>query len=414
MPVEWGNQLVLKLIELYESKGCLWDTNNREYKNKIKKYDAWEGLANELQIPRKDVEAKIHNLRSQFVREKKKIASSKGTGKARDEVIESSSWFAYDAMKFLLSGATTSGGTDTLEIQAQHQDTDTQYFELSSENTQNSIQWNPQATMEASPRPTSSKSSKKRMLQQEDKLGEAFDIMRSAKNKMEATPDEFDVYGRYVASELRLIKDEHSALMAKYYINNILTEARMGKYKQGYSTASTTPSEHQDSVTASNDNLYSIPRIVSPDPKQQRDFLKQLWFNLYSRGKGKISSSGFEHIFVSELKNGEVSGLHNWIYFGKEEAVNRINYLGYLKYSQLNDKGVVMKLHFNQQGVDKPVDTMFVGTSPELEIALYTLCFVTRADKDCRLKLGGKDVNIVSHTFRYRSKNLIGSAYPQI
>lgn len=120
MPVEWGNQLVLKLIELYESKGCLWDTNNREYKNKIKKYDAWEGLANELQIPRKDVEAKIHNLRSQFVREKKKIASSKGTGKARDEVIESSSWFAYDAMKFLLSGATTSGGTDTLEIQVSH------------------------------------------------------------------------------------------------------------------------------------------------------------------------------------------------------------------------------------------------------------------------------------------------------
>lgn len=100
------------------------------------------------------------------------------------------------------------------------------------------------------------------MLTQEDKLGEAFEIMRSAKNKMEATPDEFDVYWRYVASELRLIKDEHSALMAKYYINNILIEARMGKYKQDYSTASTTPSEHQDSVTASNDNLYSIPQTT--------------------------------------------------------------------------------------------------------------------------------------------------------
>lgn len=56
--------------------------------------------------------------------------------------------------------------------------------------------------MEASPRLTSSK---KRRLTQEDKLEEAFEIMRSAKNKMEATPDEFDVYGRYVASELRLI-----------------------------------------------------------------------------------------------------------------------------------------------------------------------------------------------------------------
>lgn len=161
-------------------------------------------------------------------------------------------------------------------------------------------------------------------------------------------------------------------------------------------------------------NFLKVKGIVTPDPRQQRDFLKQLWFNLYSRGKGKIGSSGFEHIFVSELKNGQVSGLHNWIYFSKEEAANRINYLGYLKYTQLSDKGVVMKHHFNQQGVDKPVDTMFIGTSPELEMALYTLCFVTRADNECKLKLGNNDVDIVSHTFRYRSKNLIGSAYPQI
>ncbi|KAG6458709.1 hypothetical protein O3G_MSEX010998 [Manduca sexta] len=161
-------------------------------------------------------------------------------------------------------------------------------------------------------------------------------------------------------------------------------------------------------------NFFKDKGFVTPDPKQQRDFLKQLWFSLYSRGKGKIGSSGFEHVFVSELRNGDVSGLHNWIYFSKEETANRINYLGYLKYVQLGEKGVVMKLHFNQQGSNKPVDSMFIGTSPELEIALYTLCFVTRADNDCKLKLGGKDVEIVTHTFRYRSKNLIGSAYPQI
>lgn len=153
---------------------------------------------------------------------------------------------------------------------------------------------------------------------------------------------------------------------------------------------------------------------VTPDPKQQRDFLKQLWFGLYSRGKGKISSSGFEHIFVSELKNGDVSGLHNWIYFQREEAANRINYLGYMKYEELGDKGAIIKLHFNQQGVDKPVNTIFIGTSPELEMALYTLCFVTRADNDCKLKLANKDVSITAYTFRYRSKNLIGSAFPQI
>lgn len=71
-------------------------------------------------------------------------------------------------------------------------------------------------------------------------------------------------------------------------------------------------------------------------------------------------------------------------------------------------------MHFNQQGVDKPVDSMFIGTSPELEIAVYTLCYVTRVDNDCKLKLGNNDVNIITHNFRYRSKNYIGSAFPQI
>lgn len=161
-------------------------------------------------------------------------------------------------------------------------------------------------------------------------------------------------------------------------------------------------------------NFLKDKGYVTPDPRQQRDFLKQLWFGLYSRGKGKISSSGFEHVFVSEVRNGDILGLHNWIYFAKEELANRINYLGYLKYVQLNDKGAVVKLHFMQQGIDKPVNSMIIGTSPEMDIALYTLCFVTRADQDCKLKLANNEIQIITHTFRYRSKNLIGSAYPQI
>lgn len=73
-----------------------------------------------------------------------------------------------------------------------------------------------------------------------------------------------------------------------------------------------------------------------------------------------------------------------------------------------------MRAHFNYQGVDKPVNGFFIGTSPELDIALYTLCFVTRADNDCLLKLANNDIIIKTQTFRYRSKNLIGTAYPQI
>lgn len=52
---------------------------------------------------------------------------------------------------------------------------------------------------------------------------------------------------------------------------------------------------------------------------------------MYARGGKRIGSSGFEHIFLGEIKNTEISGLHNWIYFDNEERNHRANYLGYLK-----------------------------------------------------------------------------------
>jgi hypothetical protein len=119
MSAAWGNEIVLQLIELYQNHRLLWDTSNRDYKNKVKKNDAWEDIANALKLPRKQVEAKVHNLRSQFLRETKKISSSKTTGSGQDDM-KYSLWFAYDSMKFLLRGATTSGTIDTLKTQVSH------------------------------------------------------------------------------------------------------------------------------------------------------------------------------------------------------------------------------------------------------------------------------------------------------
>lgn len=119
MVVVWGNDTVLSLLELYESCVLLWDTSRSDYRNKIKKNDAWEDIAKTLELPRKEIETKVHTLRSQFVRERKKVKSSKTTGSGREEV-KSSAWFAYVAMIFLLKEATTSGSLDALDTNVSH------------------------------------------------------------------------------------------------------------------------------------------------------------------------------------------------------------------------------------------------------------------------------------------------------
>lgn len=77
--------------------------------------------------------------------------------------------------------------------------------------------------------------------------------------------------------------------------------------------------------------------LIGKDPKEFKDLLRQLWFYMYSRGGGKIGSSGFEHIFLAEIKNNQVSGLHNWVYFNEEESQGRANYLGYMKKIDLGE-----------------------------------------------------------------------------
>lgn len=78
--------------------------------------------------------------------------------------------------------------------------------------------------------------------------------------------------------------------------------------------------------------------LVRKDYYEYKDLLRRMWFNLFSRGEGKIGSSGFEHVFMTELKLGtEVSGLHNWIYFNAEELKRRADYLGYIRKVDLGD-----------------------------------------------------------------------------
>lgn len=72
----------------------------------------------------------------------------------------------------------------------------------------------------------------------------------------------------------------------------------------------------------------------SRNEKTFKDQLYDLWFKLYRRTRGArvLDSSGFEHVFVGEVKRGsrEIIGFHNWIQFYLQEKAGNVDYQGYI------------------------------------------------------------------------------------
>jgi len=159
----------------------------------------------------------------------------------------------------------------------------------------------------------------------------------------------------------------------------------------------------------------------NPDvPSDTKGFLKllhKIWFDMYRRS-GTTDSSGFEHVFVGEVKDDKVSGFHNWIAFYLEEKKGDIDYRGYIKprgynEAETNSDDHILTLQFAWKGVEKMVGTSFIGVSPEFEMALYTTCFlVGQENNKVTLNTGTDefDLNIKVYTM---SHDKIGTSYSE-
>ena len=82
--MEWSNEKSLQLIDLYRGHECLWNPKIVDYKNRVKKVDAWNEICTQF-VPKLDVielKKKMESLLSSFRRERQKEkCSSSGTGK---------------------------------------------------------------------------------------------------------------------------------------------------------------------------------------------------------------------------------------------------------------------------------------------------------------------------------------------
>ena len=123
----------------------------------------------------------------------------------------------------------------------------------------------------------------------------------------------------------------------------------------------------------------------------------------------------FPIFLVGEVKNGKVNGFHNWLFFLLEELKGDVNYYGFSKgFGFGHGKGGIIKTIFEWEGSLKPVSSIFIGMSPELEFAIYTLAVLLKPNDQCTISLGGKTIDIQTHIFTNRGKKYLGTAFPDI
>ncbi|XP_069509449.1 uridylate-specific endoribonuclease C-like [Ambystoma mexicanum] len=164
-------------------------------------------------------------------------------------------------------------------------------------------------------------------------------------------------------------------------------------------------------------NFFSSKGIYQSQQEFKRD-LKEMWFGLYTRSKGPLDSSGFEHVFHGEIKSGKISGLHNWVQLYLLEKSGQANYLSYSYNGPWTSFPDVMAFQYKWSTYLKSVGSFYVGSSPEFDIAVYTLCYVTRPDKLCDLRIGGKTSKIQTYSWTNSTygdgKRYVASSYPNV
>ncbi|XP_062894514.1 uridylate-specific endoribonuclease A [Mobula hypostoma] len=156
-------------------------------------------------------------------------------------------------------------------------------------------------------------------------------------------------------------------------------------------------------------NLYNSVTDFKED-------LKNMWFGLYSRSNNILDSSGFEHVFAGEVKRGKVSGFHSWVRFYLAEKNKELNYYSYNYDGPWTNYPEILAMQFEWNGYYKEVGSEFIGSSPEFDFAIYTLCFIAKPNNTCKVSLGGKTMNIQTYTWTKSTygngKKYVASSFP--
>lgn len=163
-------------------------------------------------------------------------------------------------------------------------------------------------------------------------------------------------------------------------------------------------------------NYLIEKKIIAPDAAAFKKALVQMWFSYFRREEG-MDSCGFEHVFLGESKDDDVSGFHNWIQFWIEEVKGNVDYKGYMKPKNrrevVDNTDRVLSMQLGWKGETKNVTTLFIGTSPEFEFALYTLYFLCGGEHNI-VNIDGYEIDIRCYRIKSKYGDKISSCFPDL
>ena len=95
------------------------------------------------------------------------------------------------------------------------------------------------------------------------------------------------------------------------------------------------------------------------------------------------------------------------------------SYLGYIKPRshdstalETNDDDPILTLQFEWNGFEKFVGTSFIGVTPEFELAVYTMAFLSAEDGELvTLDAGGEKFDLKVRCHKYNIGVNVGSCY---
>ncbi|XP_046453697.1 uridylate-specific endoribonuclease B-like [Daphnia pulex] len=158
--------------------------------------------------------------------------------------------------------------------------------------------------------------------------------------------------------------------------------------------------------------------FFTEDVQEFKQFLWNKWFARWSKYvPDVVASGGWEHTNLGEKgSDGILYGFHSWIHVYNEEQYGHLNYLGYIDVIKTKSTTVMsMPILLNGNHVSsKPYTNLNVGASPELELALGTLCYIARDGVDALCVFQTSDAIEYAmdvHSVDYNGSNYIESSH---